>query len=50
MALIPYRDVPETGQRKLDPPFQVIGQLAEEFYCRDHACDCPTRHPLVGVD
>jgi len=48
MALIPYRDVPETEQLKLDPPFQVNGQLAEEFYCGDHACDCATGHLRIG--
>lgn len=48
MALIPYRDVPETENLKKDPPFSVAGQPVEEFYCGDHACDCATAHLRVG--
>ncbi len=50
MALIPYRDVPETDQLKLDPPLLIGGQVAEEFYCGDFSCDCATGHlRIAGV-
>ncbi len=48
MALIPYRDVPETETIKKDQPFSVAGQQAEEFYCGDHGCDCKTGHLRIG--
>jgi hypothetical protein len=48
MALIPYRDLPETEQLKKDPPILVNGQPAAEFYCGDHSCDCATGHLRIG--
>lgn len=48
MALIPYRDVPQTDPLKLGPPLLVGGQVAEEFYCGDYSCDCATGHLRVG--
>ncbi|MBL8631852.1 MAG: SEC-C domain-containing protein [Myxococcales bacterium] len=48
MALIPYRDVPQASSPQLDPPLLIGGQVAEEFYCGDYACDCATVHLRIG--
>lgn len=48
MALIPYRDVPETETLKKDPPLTLVGLPTEEFYCGDERCDCATGHLRLG--